>query len=334
MSPSDLRERDLDLLLREELYVSEGFQQFFFFNLGEKVKAAPLPSSRAVDEETLQNAKLTCVRHSVFQCGGESDLEVHLNCSGRRIRILIEDKIDAAFQNQQAEGYISRGEYYVRKEEEKCDGFVTVLVAPNQYLAGAKHGFDLTIGLEEILEWFCRQSEPRGQYKASLIESIVDKAKIDGRVDEAITRFWREYYSLASNPPNPPNPLKMPPPGPRIGGFLFFKPDGMPGYLSLVHKLNKGYVDLQFARLKPAFNKFDAEIRAFRESGSGMYCEVTGGSVSVRVKVDELETRKEFSPQRDAAMQGILAAEKLWKWFQQHEGEIKDIYLSLISQPK
>src|ERR1035441_278355 len=34
MNPSDLRERDIDLLLREELCVSDAFQQFFFSLLG------------------------------------------------------------------------------------------------------------------------------------------------------------------------------------------------------------------------------------------------------------------------------------------------------------
>lgn len=324
MSPSDLRERDLDLLLREELYVSEEFQQFFFSNLGERVKAEPVPLTRSVDGETLQNAKLMCVRHSV-QCGGESDLEVHLNCSGRRIRILIEDKIDAAFQTEQAERYISRGEYYVRKEEEKCDGFVTVLVAPNQYLAKAKHGFDLTIGLEEILEWFNDKPEPRRRYKASVIKSILDEGPDPG--NPAVTRFWGEYYKLANGIAKP---LKMRQPGPQSGGFLYFHPDGKPQFLSLVHRLNKGCVDLQFATLKPARDEFDARVD-FAESD--MYCVVTGGSVSLRVKVEELATREEFLPQRDAAKQGILAAEKLWKWFQDHQVKIKDIYMSLISQP-
>ena len=324
MSPSDLRERDLDLLLREELYVSEEFQQFFFSVLARELKASP---ARSVDAAALREAELESVRHSVRRSDGESDLEVQLNCSGKSIRILVEDKIDAKFQNQQAERYLRRGELYVDNKE--CEGFVTVLVAPNQYLAGAKHGFDLTIGLEEILEWFGDRSDPRWKYKASLIKSFIDKAKKDAEKDKKITKFWAEYYALASNIARP---LKMPQPGGHSGGFLFFNPDGMPRYLSLVHKLNKGYVDLQFARLKPAFDEFEKRIRAFLESG--MYCEVTGGSVSVRVKVDKLATSEEFSSRRDEAERGIRSANRLWNWFQQHEGKIKDIYTSFISQPK
>jgi len=48
----------------------------------------------------------------------------------RRIRILIENKLDAAFQPQPAERYRQRGDAYFQNGE--CDRWVTVLLAPRE----------------------------------------------------------------------------------------------------------------------------------------------------------------------------------------------------------
>jgi len=48
----------------------------------------------------------------------------------RRIRILIENKLDAAFQPQPAERYRTRGDAYFQNGE--CDRWVNVLLAPRE----------------------------------------------------------------------------------------------------------------------------------------------------------------------------------------------------------
>jgi len=113
LRPADVREHDIDLLLREELYVSEEFRGFFF----------------KFFETKIDNPTSLGVRHSVDRYGGESALEVDVRCSsGRLVRILIEDKIDADFQSNQAERYRQAGEYYTENGE--CGGFITALIAP------------------------------------------------------------------------------------------------------------------------------------------------------------------------------------------------------------
>ncbi len=309
LNPSDLRERDVDLLLREELYVSETFQRFFFSWFGEQ----------------LRDAEFVRARHSVDRYEGESDLEVDVHCSGLPIRLLVEDKIDAEFQKGQAERYGKAGEYYVRKLE--CKQFRTVLIAPDSYLAGSKHGFDEAIPLETILEWFEQDSSTRSRYKASLLRSIIQKAGADHPKDPKITQFWEDYYELADSIAKK---LRMRRPGGRSGGFLFFNPDDMPPYLDLVHKLNKGYVDLQFSMLKPAFDEFSRKVRPLKTDE--MDFRKTGESVSVSVWVGELETNKEFSTQREDAERGIRAAERLWNWFQTNRSELEPVYLSLLRE--
>jgi hypothetical protein len=136
LSPTDLRERDVDLLLREELYVSKAFQRFFSMLGGD-----------------FRGSRFVRARHSVDRYAGESDLEVDVTVAGHSIRLLIEDKIDAQFQKGQAERYVKAGEDYVTKLE--CNGFATVLVAPKSYLAGSDHGFGKTMGLERIQDFPC-----------------------------------------------------------------------------------------------------------------------------------------------------------------------------------
>ena len=255
-------------------------------------------------------------RHSVDRYAGESDLEVDVNCSGQPVRLLIEDKIDADFQKGQAERYTKAGNDYVSKLE--CKEFLTVLIAPDSYLAGSKHGFDETIPLETILGWFEQDSSTRSRYKASLLRSIIQKVETDRPKDPTITQFWEGYYELAHSIAKG---LGMRPPGGRSGGFLFFNPDDMPRYLDLVHKLNKGYVDLQFSMLKPAFDEFSSKVRSFKTDE--MHFRKTGESVSVSISVGELETNKEFSTQREGAERGIRAAERLWDWFQTNRSELE-----------
>jgi hypothetical protein len=309
LNPSDLRERDVDLLLREELYVSEPFQRFFFSHFGEQLRAA----------------EFVRARHSVDRYAGESDLEVDVNCSGQSIRLLVEDKIDAEFQKGQAERYGKAGNDYVKKLE--CKQFCTVLVAPDSYLAGSKHGFDETIPLETILKWFEQDSSTRSRYKASLLRSIIQKTGTDRPKDPKITQFWEDYYGLADSIAKK---LRMRRPGGRSGGFLFFNPDDMPRYLDLVHKLNKGYVDLQFSMLKPAFDEFSRKIRPLMTSE--MLVRKTGESASVSLWVGELETNKGFSIQREDAERGIRAAERLWDWFKTNRTELESVYLSLLKK--
>ena len=117
-------ERDVDLLLLEEFHAGDRFWRWLAgVALGEDLAAA----------------RFVRARHSVDQSSGESDLELAIEAPAgrrsrrgrpRRIRILIENKLDAAFQPQQAERYRTRGDAYFQNGE--GDRWVTVLLAPRE----------------------------------------------------------------------------------------------------------------------------------------------------------------------------------------------------------
>ncbi|MBP7831347.1 MAG: hypothetical protein KA248_15675 [Kiritimatiellae bacterium] len=128
-------ERDIDLLLLEEFIAGDGFWRWL--------------AGVALGED-LAEARFVRARHSVDQPSGESDLELEFELGGqshrdqpRRIRILFENKLDAAFQPQQAERYRQRGDAYLHNGE--CDRWVTVLLAPKVYLGWPEHGEELWV---------------------------------------------------------------------------------------------------------------------------------------------------------------------------------------------
>ena len=92
-------------------------------------------------------------QHSVSNSLGQSDLEVSFSDTEDQVwRVLIENKIYAGYQPEQAERYASRGELY--KRQHLCSNFITVLTAPAKYIGSARNGFDSSITLENIRIWF------------------------------------------------------------------------------------------------------------------------------------------------------------------------------------
>jgi hypothetical protein len=111
---SGVCERDLDLLLLEELYSSPAFRSFV---------------SNTAGFPELAEESLTSVFRSVTHSSGESDLELYLELAdGQRAVLLIENKIDASLQPAQAERYKQRAGACVASGD--VDTARTLLVAP------------------------------------------------------------------------------------------------------------------------------------------------------------------------------------------------------------
>jgi hypothetical protein len=140
LSVAGVCERDLDLLLLEELTSSVAFCRWFV--------------SRAVSWPS-QFRSLRSVRRSVTRSSGESDLELTVQLeSGTVARLLIENKIDAAFQPDQSDRYRLRSRASIGQGE--CAECATVLVAPARYFGADDElkGFDGRITYEDIRTWF------------------------------------------------------------------------------------------------------------------------------------------------------------------------------------
>lgn len=111
-----VQERDIDLLLLEELHATPAFATWFAEQLG------------------LTGASFDGAWHSVSNANGETDVLLRVRIGEERVGILIEDKIAAGEQHEQDVRYHRRG-----AEGIKADWFsryLTCMVAPQAYLAG------------------------------------------------------------------------------------------------------------------------------------------------------------------------------------------------------
>ncbi len=297
-----VQERDIDLWLVEEFCSSAGFRSWFL----EQTVGAQFVAGKFVD-----------AWHSVVDPSlGESDLEVAFEGPDEGgFRLLIEDKIDAPVQPNQAKRYRQRGDAYVEKSV--CTDFRTVILAPERFLErlSGLELFDSSVTYESLREWFLRQDAmgDRARYKADVILAAIEEARRGYQpvIDERVTAFWKGYYDLAMQ--NAPE-FDMRPPGnkPAGAGFVEFKAAVLPARTRIVHKLPHGNVDLEFVGKGDSLGEL--ERKHGRKLLPGMRIVRAGKSGAIRLKVPELDTSADFTGQSGSVEEGLAAARQLLAW--------------------
>src|SRR4051812_10323813 len=114
--PFNAQERDIDLMLLEEMHCDPEFVSWIAKFAG------------------IRDASLHLAHHSVYCGNGETDVLAQMDTPDGRVALMIEDKIGAEMQPRQAERYRERGTALC------ADGllkyFRTLLCAPQSYLQG------------------------------------------------------------------------------------------------------------------------------------------------------------------------------------------------------
>ncbi|HLW91630.1 MAG TPA: hypothetical protein VKS78_10055 [Roseiarcus sp.] len=133
---------------------------------------------------------------------GESDLiVVYQTEGGQTFALLIEDKVDAPLQPDQAKRYA------LRANRDRAEGFYSeyevLLCAPREYIERHRDelgGFHPLIPLEQIAEIIRVQNDPRAEYRALFLESASKRnASAWVREDDPATNaFWDAGYELAT----------------------------------------------------------------------------------------------------------------------------------------
>jgi hypothetical protein len=302
---SNVRERDLDLLLLEEMYVSPAFRQWIAQKL-----SLPL------------DAAYSAGHHSVRDAFGESDIELDFATEAGVHRVLIENKIDARFQLDQAVRYTKRADYYVRDKRD-CTNCQTVLFAPRDYATRKGAGFGSVLLYEELRDWYQQHaaSDSRTQWKTALLDIAIKKYQTDStrsaqkQPNERANKFWYAYWTLASQ--DFPE-LAMPEPYDKTGGFNYLFPSSLLQRVRLVHSPNAGRVELWFGGVsgKPG----EATIRSMFGAAlePDMTIRGTAGAVMIGLKVPSLNRRSDFFQQADKARVAMEAATRLAKWLEEH----------------
>lgn len=294
-------ERDIDLLLLEESHASEAFRTWLAHRTGSK------------DADQCQ---FVGAWHSVTHPNlGESDLILILSTPEEKKRaILIEDKIDADPQPEQADRYQRRGR--VGTERGFWDEFCTCLVAPERYLQQVRGSerYDFTISYEEVREWYrlTGPDSPRNQYKIRLLDEAIEQNRrgYTAVPHPAVTEMYHRYYDLVQEK-SPELRMRRPDSVPAKSDWVRFFPDGLSDEMVLRHKFGFGRVDLEIK----GYGDRVEELRAANASllSDGMDVLQTSKSASICVFVPTVDRFGGFDAQRADVEEALAAALRLLK---------------------
>ena len=294
-----VQERDIDLLILEELHATAAFATWWAAQLG------------------LSDAEFDGAWHSVSNADGETDVLLRVRVGEERIGVLIENKIAAGEQFEQDIRYHRRGTQGIK--DGWFERFVTCIVAPRAYLSGLADGsrYDGRIHYEAIAAWFAEQPGARAAWR----RRVMDEAVKQGRrgytmiVSDVVTAFHQEYYNyLCRTQPT----LRMKPPGQRgeSSSWVIVSAEGWPSGLWLNHKMKRkepGTVDLALK----GFSK--AEILArIGELPPGILPITTGGNGALSIRVPPIDYKASLAAQVtavDAAFAAMLRLVPYAKFF-------------------
>ena len=123
------------------------------------------------------------------------------NSDGQKNAILIENKIDADAQPEQADRYKKHGELGTNKGD--WSTFITCIIAPQKYLnsKGDADLYDFQISYEKLIDIFDRLEaidHQRRNYRKNLLKLAIEQQRrgYAAKIDELVTEFWQSYYKI------------------------------------------------------------------------------------------------------------------------------------------
>jgi hypothetical protein len=297
-----IQERDIDLMLLEELSISPEFRTWWINKLGQNPDMV----------EGFIGAW-----HSVFDTElGESDIEFGVTVEGNtRLLVMIENKIDAPFQNEQLERYRKRGQKATANE---WDEFRSCLVAPEAYLSEFEgtDTVDTTLTYESIRQWFVECESRRSEYRADMLRDAIDQGRRGyvAKPDEQVTAFHRHYWTIARDT-FPELGMADPDGVPSGNPWVRFNPPALPSDVTLIHKTSRGHIDLQFSDMAEQADAFREQYEPLLEQN--MQIAQTGKSMSVRIIINPLSSDENPKEQEDGIKSGLASANQLLSWYEQ-----------------
>jgi len=297
-------ERDVDLLILEEMIVDPSFREWLAGEAGLSIPAA---------------ADFVGAWHSVWDpLLGESDLVALWRFpDARRHALLLENKINAPAQPSQAERYLERGRKGVQTND--WDDFRTCVVAPARYLESTSKtaAYMSQVSYELVRDRLQAKGDPRKRaaYRASVIESAIQQQRrgYSPEIDESVSGFWREFWRLSLEH-CPRIGMTEPEPKPAGAGWIWTRPPELGGRRWIAFKLANGVVDLQLDGAADRAVEIDQICRS--RLGGEVRAVRTGKSTSLRLEVEPVDVMSDFEDQRAVILSVLDAAVALletWK---------------------
>ncbi|MBC6440815.1 MAG: PD-(D/E)XK nuclease family protein [Rhodospirillales bacterium] len=296
-SPGKLSERDIDLLLCAELHA-----------------ASPLRTRMAaIWKDRRPTFEKAWINHTEFD--GESDLVIWFRGDQGDLVLLVENKITAEFQPDQAERYRARAE---RSSKDNDADVRTVLVCPKKYLSRhltEAERFDELLTYEDIIDDLASSTDARSRFLAEVLKDGIE-ANRQGYTpvpNKLVTKIWDTIWKIAvSETPN----LNMREPGEKPGNATWIDFPDAEGFsaadrkglkLSLILKAEHGQADLQFGEMCP--EKLKSILNELLEPG--MSVEKAKKSASVRISVEKIDFGRTPEEQEKAIRKDLRQVERL-----------------------
>lgn len=285
-----IQERDIDLILLEELSTDVTFAEWF-------VRELQLPALTSLNGSW----------KSMSQIGlGETDILFTYFSEDRKIFILIENKIDALFQNLQFERYEKRASAYV--SEGKCQEAYAVLFAPEKY-CNTQNDFDNYITYESVCKRLEFMGSKRNLFKSSLLKIAIEKQRRGYRPENSppVQRFWQSYYQFKEKA-YPSLYMKKPGIVPLNSDWPQLTDPRLKG-VTFVHKLRQGNVDATFAGFP---GELAYKIKEVLPQGAVL--QKHNKTFSIRIFSGKIDRTQEFDPQLEAVRKGLDNIQFLRDW--------------------
>lgn len=226
-------ERDIDLLIINKIIDNDKLLNLFLNKINKS------------------EYKIVSIEHSQIDKElGETDISIILTNNKSKIAILIENKIDAPFMNEQPIRYYKRGNKGI--SDGLYDEYYVFIIAPREYLNTHNEvkEYDNQISYEEIREVL------DDLYSKTLIEKAIEEKKSGYIVieNERATKFWENYYKYIKD--NYPTIKINEIYGPKsdinnYSEFETFNPN-----VKIKYKFDKGYLELTFSKMGEYPNTF------------------------------------------------------------------------------
>ena len=279
---ADVSEHDMDMLFLEEFASSQEFLKIFTEKTG-------IDDSKVVSVEASKTDPVL----------GESDMTVIVEKEGKKIGLLIEDKIDAIAMPDQCSRYMLRGEKGIKNGE--YDEFHVFIIAPEKYLLENKEAslYPNQVSYEMIYDYFRSQSSARSSFKLQQIEQAIKKQKTGYQAieDSKVTDFWRKYSEFQKK--NYPGLYLLYDNGIKGSKATWPRFNTVLSKLYMYHKTEFGFVDLTF----DGCGEKIVEIEKIMANAIGNYLDYgytvrkTQKSAAVRLNVPVLDLHKSFEEQ-------------------------------------
>jgi len=334
-------ERDVNLLLIEELGASTTFQSQFF-------DAAGITLRTNADAAGIVAFTEVCLPG---ECSAEIDVvavaKPTTTADGKSVYVLIENKVDSDPRPLQPERYQGQAKRLVA--EGYANVVKTLLVAPAGYLASHRSRadlYDIKLSYEQVQAWLlggpfaAPELERRAKCRARLLTQGINKQKrlMPQIISPTVSLSWKEVYDVATTEFSE---LCMQPPGEK--GRSSWSID-LP-CITRQHPLKNARLEYVLKKgdhipqpgtvtiLLPNLADFLSDARTSLSSlmMPGMSLRKAGGSLGITIPVEYVEPGQPFAPQRARLMKGFECARSLRAWYERHRAQLENFAAGCLS---